>query len=113
MTFQELIDAIESLPIENQDYLFELIRKRRIEKRRDEIAANAKEVFKAVEMGTTKRGSVEDLIADLVAEDEISTTAFWDATLRFRQKIQQENIVFTDEDFAGLRDRSVGRDIEL
>jgi len=38
---------------------------------------------------------------------------FWDMTLRFRQRIQQENIVFTDEDFAGLRDRSAGRDIEL
>jgi len=38
---------------------------------------------------------------------------FWDMTLRFRQKIQQENIVFTDEDFAGLRDRSVGREVEL
>ena len=55
----------------------------------------------------------DDLIADLSKKDETSTTAFWAATLRFRQKIQQENIVFTDEDFAGLRDRSVGREINL
>lgn|GEM_PF-1481262 len=101
------------MPIENQDYLFELIRKRRIEKRRAEIAANANEVFKAVEMGTAKQGSVEDLIADLLAEEEISPNDFWDTTLKFRQKIQQENIVLTDEDFAGLRDRSVGRKVEL
>ena len=93
--------------------MFELIRKRRIEKRRAEIAANAKEVFKAVEMGTAKRGSVEDLIADLLAKDEISPNNFGDTTLKFRQTIQQENIVFTDEDFAGLRDRSVGREVEL
>ncbi len=46
-------------------------------------------------------------------KDETSTTAFWAATLRFRQKIQQENIVFTNEDFAGLRDRSVGREVEF
>ena len=46
-------------------------------------------------------------------ENEASTTAFGAATLRFRQKIRQENIVFTDEDFAGLRDRSVGREINL
>lgn len=32
---------------------------------------------------------------------------FWDMTLKFRQRIQQENIVFTDEDFAGLRDRQI------
>jgi hypothetical protein len=38
---------------------------------------------------------------------------FWDMTLRFRQRIQQENIVFTDEDFADLRDRSVGREVEF
>lgn len=55
----------------------------------------------------------DDLIADLSKKDETSTTAFWAATLKFRQKIQQENIVFTDEDFAGLRDRSAGREINL
>jgi hypothetical protein len=38
---------------------------------------------------------------------------FWDMTLRFRQRMQQENIVFADEDFAGLRDRSVGREVEF
>ena len=101
------------MPIENQDYLFELIRKRRIEKRRAEIAANDKEAFKAVGIGTAKRGNVEDLIADLLAEEEISPNNFGDTTLKSRQKIQQENIVFTDEDFAGLRDRSVGQEVEL
>ena len=55
----------------------------------------------------------DDLIADLSKKDETSTTAFWAATLRFRQKIQQENIVFTDEDFADLRDRSAGREVEF
>jgi len=32
---------------------------------------------------------------------------FWDMTLRFRQRMQQENIVFADEDFAGLRDGQI------
>ncbi|WP_009544089.1 hypothetical protein [Crocosphaera subtropica] len=31
--FQNLIESIETLLIEDQDYLFDLIRKRRIEKR--------------------------------------------------------------------------------
>jgi hypothetical protein len=30
--FQEIIDKIETLPLEDQDYLFDLIKKRRIEK---------------------------------------------------------------------------------
>ena len=48
MTDREIIDRIESLPVEKQDDLFELIRKRRMEQsggyaneqRRTEIAAN-------------------------------------------------------------------------
>ena len=70
MTFQEIIDQVESLSIEDQDQLFELIRKRRIENRRDEILANAQEVMEAFKNGTAKRGSVDDLIADLLGDDD-------------------------------------------
>ena len=70
MTYQELIERIESLPIEEQDDLFELIRKRRIEQRRAEILANAQEVMQAVKSGTAKKGSINDLIADLLGDDE-------------------------------------------
>ena len=66
LVFQEIIDSIESLSIEDQDYLFELIRKRRIENRRAEILANAQEVQQAFKDGTAKIGSVDDLIADLL-----------------------------------------------
>lgn len=31
--FQNIIESIESLPVDDQDYLFDLIRKRRIEKK--------------------------------------------------------------------------------
>jgi hypothetical protein len=65
ITFQEIIESIEILPIEDQDYLFELIRKRRIEHRRAEILGNAREAMQAVKDGTANRGSVRDLIADL------------------------------------------------
>jgi hypothetical protein len=69
MTFQEIVDSIEGLSMEDQEQLFELIRKRRVEARRAEIAANAQEVFKAVEMGTAKRGSFEDLKAYLLTDE--------------------------------------------
>jgi hypothetical protein len=69
MTFQEIVDSIEGLSTEDQEQLFELIRKRRVEARRAEIAANAQEVFKAVEMGTAKRGSFEDLKAYLLMDE--------------------------------------------
>jgi hypothetical protein len=69
MTFQEIVDSIEGLSMEDQEQLFELIRKRRVEARRAEIAANAQEVFKAVELGTAKRGSFEDLKAYLLTDE--------------------------------------------
>ena len=72
MVFQEIIDSIEVLSIEDQDYLFELIRKRRIENRRREILANSEEVMKSFKDGTAKRGSVDDLIADLLGDDHAS-----------------------------------------
>ena len=70
MTLEEIIAQVESLPIEDQDQLFELIRKRRIENRRAEILANAQEVMEAFKNGTAKRGSVDDLIADLLGDDD-------------------------------------------
>ncbi len=70
MTFQEMVDSIEKLSTEDQDELFELIRKRRIEQRRSEILANARLAFKAVDEGTAKRGSFEDLKSYLLEDDE-------------------------------------------
>lgn len=70
MTFQEIIESIEKLTIEEQERLFESIRKRRIKNRRAEILANAQEVMQAFKNGTAKRGSVDDLIADLLGDDD-------------------------------------------
>ena len=72
MVFQQIIDSIEGLSIEDQDYLFELIRKRRIENRRQEILSNSEEVMQSFKDGTAKRGSVDDLIADLLGDDDAS-----------------------------------------
>ncbi len=70
MTFQEIIESIEGLSEEDQDLLFELIRKRRIEARRAEIAANAQEAFQAVETGTAKRGSLAEIKAYLLSDKD-------------------------------------------
>ncbi len=71
MTYQEIIDRIESLPVEDQDDLFELIRKRRIEQRRTEIAAVGERLRQEVKMGTALSfDNVEDLKSYLFADDE-------------------------------------------
>ncbi len=66
ISFQEIIDSVEKLSIEDQDHLFNLIKKRRIEKRRLEIAANAKATLESLKQGRAKTGNVDDLIADLL-----------------------------------------------
>lgn len=38
---------------------------------------------------------------------------FWYGLQKFRKVIQSEGIIFTDDDFADLRKRSVVREIEL
>jgi hypothetical protein len=68
--FQDLIESVESLSIEDQDYLFELIHKRRIEKRREEIAKNGQETLNALAMGTAKKGTAEEIMAYLLEDEE-------------------------------------------
>lgn len=71
IAYQEIINSIESLSVEEQENLFELIRKRRIEQRRAEIATNARQTLEAVEMGTAKSfTNFEDLKLYLLADDE-------------------------------------------
>ncbi|MFM7405702.1 MAG: hypothetical protein ACKO3K_03270 [Cuspidothrix sp.] len=70
MTLQEIITSIESLPTEDREYLFDFLQQQRIENRRLEILANAKEVTEAFKNGTARRGSVDDLIADLLGDDD-------------------------------------------
>jgi hypothetical protein len=63
IAYQEIINSIESLSIEEQDNLFELIRRRRIEQRRSEM--------QAVAMGTAKSfNNFEDLQSYLLDDDE-------------------------------------------
>ena len=71
ITYQELIDAIENLPIEEQESLFELIHKRRIEKRRVKIATNAGITFDAIGRGKAKRGKSTLINALLGRRDDL------------------------------------------
>ncbi|MEM1171235.1 MAG: hypothetical protein AAGJ08_19685 [Cyanobacteria bacterium P01_H01_bin.35] len=48
--------------------MFDLIKKRRIEKRCLEIATNAQATLESLKQGTAKIGSIDDLIANLLNE---------------------------------------------
>mgnify|MGYP001770954881 CR=1 FL=1 len=52
VSFQTVIEYVEALSSEEQDLLLELISKRRIEQRRQEIARNAAQTLEAIRTGT-------------------------------------------------------------
>ncbi len=64
-SFQDPIDAVESLPLDDQSMLVEFINKRIIEKRRSELVTEVQEARKAFENGKVRRGTALDLMKDL------------------------------------------------
>lgn len=70
VSFQTVIEFVESLSEEEQDILFDLIHKRRVVKRRQEIAENAKKTLEAVRNGTAKRGTAAEIVADIFESEE-------------------------------------------
>ena len=52
-----------------------------------------------------------NLIKESLQEPNVSN--FWKGLEKFRLTIENEGLKFTDDDFADLRDRSVGRKIVL
>jgi hypothetical protein len=69
-SFQTVIELVEALTEEEQDLLFSLIQKRRIADRRQEILQRSIQVQEAFKNGTAKIGTIEDLIADVLKDEE-------------------------------------------
>jgi hypothetical protein len=64
-TFQEALEIVESLPDYQQDDLIDIVRKRRIERRREEILDNIKEAEAEYARGECRTGTVEDLMKEI------------------------------------------------
>jgi len=67
VTLATAIEIVEQLPFDQQDMLVEIVRKRQIERRRDEIAQNARESIDAYRAGELKAYTAEEAIAELQA----------------------------------------------
>ena len=70
ISFQEIIDSIENLSIEDQDYLLDLIHKRRIDNPREEIAKNGQESLKNLSLGKGKKGTDQKIKPYLLEDEE-------------------------------------------
>ena len=67
MTLDQALDAVNELPSEQREMLAEILRKRQIEERRNEIATSARESIDAFRTGGLKPQSADEVIADLRA----------------------------------------------
>jgi hypothetical protein len=69
LTFDALLDTVSALPPERQETLIDLVR-RLSERRRDEIAQNAVEARALFASGKLPRGTVDELMTDILDADE-------------------------------------------
>jgi len=65
--FQEVIEAVETLPPEDQLMLIDIIRQRLIEQRRSELISEVAEARQAYYRGEVRHGTVVDLMKELDA----------------------------------------------
>lgn len=64
--FDSVLEKVDQLSDEEQEMLTNIIHNRLCERRREEIAKNAKETYEALKEGRTKTGSFGDLKRDLM-----------------------------------------------
>ena len=61
----QILDEIASLSLDEQDMLINIIKKRQIERKREQILRDSRETMRAYKKGLAKRGTVDDLLKDL------------------------------------------------
>lgn len=65
LTFQDAIDAVESLPDDQQENLIEVLRKRRVEQKREQLAQDIQSAREELKRGDVRTGKVSDLQKEL------------------------------------------------
>lgn len=63
--FHQILEIIDSLSLDEQDDLINIIRHRQIEKRREEIAKNIVQARQDYQQGKVFRGNIDDIITEL------------------------------------------------
>jgi hypothetical protein len=67
-SFDAVIESVEALSVEEQEALLDLVRRRLVERRRAEIAANIARAQEEYKTGKMLRGTVDELMAELTRE---------------------------------------------
>ena len=64
-SFQELIESVEALPLDDQQILMDIINRHIIEQRREELFSDMEESLEAYRKGEVRVGTVDDILKDL------------------------------------------------
>ncbi len=67
-TLNKLIEDFSHLPLDDREYVIEVIKKQLIEAKRDNIAKRTKEAMANLKKGKIKRGTVKELYEDLESD---------------------------------------------
>ena len=65
VNFNQILEMIEKLSLDEQEELIDIVRHRQIERRREEIAGNIAKAKQEYEQGKAFRGTVDQIIAEL------------------------------------------------
>jgi hypothetical protein len=63
--FNEILESVEKLSVEDQKALLDVVQRRLVERRRSEIAKNIVKAQEEYQAGQVIRGTVDELMAEL------------------------------------------------
>ncbi len=69
VTLNKVIDDFRKLPLDEKEYVIDIIEKQMIEAKRQAIARRAKRATFNLKKGAVKRGTIKDLYKDLELDD--------------------------------------------
>ncbi len=67
MTFGDVLETVDSLPLEEQEELIEILRRRVIERRREELAKEIQEARKEFRAGRTRPATPDELMSEILS----------------------------------------------
>ncbi len=68
MTINKLIEDFSHLPLDDKEYVVEIIKKQLIDAKREAIAKRTKKAMTNLKKGMVKRGTVKELYKDLESD---------------------------------------------
>ncbi len=67
MRFAEILDAVDELPLEEQAELIEVVRRRLLERRRDELTEEVQEARRDFQAGRCLPGTPDEILRDILS----------------------------------------------